>query len=266
MTRTAGPEPPIIQWFPGHMAAAMRKIGESLRLVDAAVEIVDARLPKTSANDDLRALLGRKPTITVLTREDLADPDATQAWLARLRDEGRTALAVDAKRHGSVGAILRALEPLANGRSIRIIVVGIPNSGKSTVINSLLRRKAAKAEDRAGVTRALQWFRVDPHVELMDTPGILVPKIETQEAQWKLALTGALPRERYEPQDVVARFSAWDARRPEARRFPPLDEFAARRGFLRKGGEPDLHNAARAYLSEFNAGTFGRITLDEPAA
>ncbi len=251
-----------IQYFPGHMAAAMRKIGEALRLVDVAIEAVDARLPATSANNDLRVLLGRKPLVTVLTRDDLADRDATAAWLRFLRAQDRTALAVDAKRHGSVAAIVEVLRKYQDGRSIRVIVVGIPNSGKSTIINSLLRRHAAKAEDRAGVTRALQWFRVDPLVELMDTPGILVPKIETEEAQWKLALSGALPRERYDPQDVVARFAAWEARR--ARRFPSLEEFAAGRGFLRKGGEPDLHNAARAYLAEFNAGSFGRITLDEP--
>jgi ribosome biogenesis GTPase A len=96
----------------------------------------------------------------------------------------------------------------------------------------------------------------------MDTPGILVPKIETEEAQWKLALTGALPRERYDPQDIVTRFSAWDSERTQ--RFPSLEEFSAKRGFLRKGGETDWHNAARAYLGEFNAGTFGRITLDDP--
>lgn len=264
MTHQQGAAP--INWFPGHMATAMRKVGEALKLVDVAVEVVDARIPATSANDDLRALIGGKPLITVLTREDLADAGATAAWLAWLRAQDRTALGVDAKRHGSVSTILEALRKYEDGRSIRIIVVGIPNAGKSTVINSLLRRTAAKAEDRAGVTRALQWFRVDPRVELMDTPGILVPKIASEEAQWKLALTGALPRERYDPQDVVARFEAWDGRRTNVRRFPALEEFAAKRGFLRKGGEPDLHNAARAYLTEFNAGTFGRLTLDEPPA
>jgi ribosome biogenesis GTPase A len=264
VTEAAGTQP--IHWFPGHMATSMRKIGEALKLVDVAVEVVDARIPATSTNEDLRTLVRGKPIITVLSREDLADPAATAAWLDWLRAQGRTALAVDAKRHGSVSTILEALRKYEDGRSIRIIVVGIPNAGKSTVINSLLRRTAAKAEDRAGVTRALQWFRVDPRVELMDTPGVLVPKVASAEAQWRLAVTGALPRQRYDPQDVVARFEAWNEHRTGTRRFPALEEFAAKRGFLRKGGEPDAHNAARAYLAELNAGTFGRLTLDVPPA
>jgi ribosome biogenesis GTPase A len=264
MTKAAGMQ--TIHWFPGHMVTAMRKIGETLRLVDVAIEILDARIPASSANDGLHALVGRKPLITALTREDLADPDTTAAWLAHFRAQGRTALAVDAKRYGSIATILGALREYQTEGPTRIIVVGIPNTGKSTVINSLLRRTAAKAEDRAGVTRSLQWFRVDPRVELMDTPGILVPKIETEEAQWKLALTGALPRERYDAEQVIARFAAWDSRRTAGRRFPSLEEFATKRGFLRKGGEPDWHNAAGAYLAAFNAGTFGRITLEEPPA
>jgi ribosome biogenesis GTPase A len=248
------------------MAAAMRKIGDSLQLVDAVVEVLDARIPATSTNHDLRSLIGGKPAVTLLTRDDLADREATAAWLRYFQGQDRDALAIDAKHQGSVIHALEPLRKIAGSGSIRILVVGIPNSGKSTVINSLLRRAAAKTENRAGVTRSLQWFRVDPHVELMDTPGILVPKLEGAETAWKLALTGALPRERYDPHDVVVRFAAWDERRAPRMRFPLLDDFAAGRGFLRKGGEVDWHNASGAYLAELNAGTFGPLTLDEPPA
>lgn len=255
-----------IHWFPGHMAAAMRKIGATLRLVDAVVEVLDARLPAATANPELRTLVETRPVLSVLSRIDLADPEATARWLAHLAAEGRTALAIDARRHADANRVLDALRALGSrGGPLRAIVVGIPNSGKSTLINALLRRKSAPAQDRAGVTRALQWFRLDPLVELMDSPGILVPKIETPEAQWKLALTGALPRERYDPEDVVARFAAWDAARPGGPRFPELEAFAAARGFLRRGGEVDWHNAAGAYLAALNAGTFGPLTLEEPA-
>ncbi len=145
------------------------------------------------------------------------------------------------------------------------MVVGVPNSGKSSVINSLLRRNAARTEDRAGVTRALQWFRVGPGLELMDTPGILVPKISSPDAQWKLAMVGAVPRDRYDPEDVSGRFHRWLMETTQERtRVPDLERFAASRGFKRKGGEPDYHNAAQSYIKDFNDGKFGRITL-EPA-
>ncbi|MBV9271706.1 MAG: 50S ribosome-binding GTPase, partial [Candidatus Eremiobacteraeota bacterium] len=129
----------------------------------------------------------------------------------------------------------------------------------------LLGRAAARTEDRAGVTRQLQWFRVQPNLELMDTPGILVPKIESKEAQWKLALVGAVPRERYDPEDISVRFHRWLAERTGGRtKVPDLELFAKTRGFMRKGGEVDYHNAAQSYVKDFNDGKFGRITLEEP--
>ena len=149
---------------------------------------------------------------------------------------------------------------------MRAMVVGIPNTGKSSIINGLLRRTAAKTEDKAGVTRSLQWFRVRPKLEVMDTPGILVPKIATPQAQWQLALTGALPRERFDPEEIVERFARWaHAERPKLN-VPDLDTFARARGFARRGGELDLHNAAGAYLKDFNEGKFGRITFERPEA
>ncbi len=143
------------------------------------------------------------------------------------------------------------------------MVVGLPNSGKSSVINGLLRRAAARTEDRAGVTRALQWFRVGANLELMDTPGILVPKIASGDAQWKLALVGAVPRDRFDPQDVAARFYRWTVENAGARpKVPDLETFSRARGFMRKGASVDYHNAAQAYIKDFSQGKFGRITLE----
>jgi ribosome biogenesis GTPase A len=147
------------------------------------------------------------------------------------------------------------------------MVVGLPNSGKSSVINGLLRRAAARTEDRAGVTRQLQWFRVGPNLELMDTPGILVPKIASPEAQWKLALVGAVPRERYDPEDISIRFHRWLVESTKGRtKVPDLETFARVRGFMRKGGEVEYHNAAQSYIKDFNDGKFGRISLEQPPA
>jgi ribosome biogenesis GTPase A len=264
MARGGGVQEAQIQWYPGHMAAAMRKLEERLRIVDVVIEVLDARLPRSSANPALDRLAARKARVVVLGREDLADPHATREWLAWYAAHGRTAIAANAKELGAakrVGAALGAL--VRDGGTMRAMVVGIPNTGKSSLINGLLRRTAARTEDKAGVTRSLQWFRVQPKLEVMDTPGILVPKIATPDAQWQLALTGALPRERFEAEAVVDAFAAWARAHRPAARVPSLAEFAAR-GFARRGGEPDLHNAAGAYLRDFNDAKFGRFTFELP--
>ncbi|HEX3551568.1 MAG TPA: ribosome biogenesis GTPase YlqF [Candidatus Elarobacter sp.] len=256
-----------INWYPGHMAVAMRQLGERLRIVDVVVEVLDARLPRSSANPALDRLAAHKPRVVVLGREDLADPHATREWLAWYERSGRTAVAVNAKEQGAVKRVAAALGALAGGSgTTRAMVVGIPNTGKSSIINGLLRRTAARTEDKAGVTRSLQWFRVQPKLEVMDTPGILVPKIATPEAQWQLALTGALPRERYEPEEVIGAFVAWARAHRPAAGVPDLESFASARGFARRGGEADLHNAAGAFLREFNDARFGRFTFEMPEA
>jgi ribosome biogenesis GTPase A len=258
-----------IQWYPGHMAAAMRKLGERLRVVDVLIEVLDARVPRSSSNPALDRLAPHKPRLVVFGREDLADSHATREWLAWYRLRGRTALAVNGKDQGSVKRVAAALAALELGAgATRAMVVGIPNTGKSSLINGLLRRTAAKAEDKAGVTRSLQWFRVGPNLEVMDTPGILVPKIATPEAQWQLALTGALPRERFDPEEVIARYVDWSREhRPQAG-VPDLETYARARGFARRGGAVDLHNAAGAFIKDFGDAKFGRVTfeLPEPAA
>ncbi|MDP9106797.1 MAG: ribosome biogenesis GTPase YlqF [Candidatus Eremiobacteraeota bacterium] len=269
MASGGGVQEAQIQWYPGHMATAMRKLGERLAIVDVLVEVLDARLPRASSNPALDRLAARKPRLVILGREDLADPHATREWLAWHGAHGRTAIAVNGKDQGSVKRIAAELAAfVAEHGTTRAMVVGIPNTGKSSIINGLLRRTAAKAEDKAGVTRSLQWFRVAPKLEVMDTPGILVPKIATPEAQWQLALTGALPRERFDAEDVVERFAAWSHEHRPQSDVPGLETFARARGFARRGGDVDLHNAAGAYLKDFNDGKFGRITFEraEPEA
>ena len=257
--------PNTIQWFPGHMVTALRKLQEWLALVDVVIEVVDARLPLMSANPDLDRVIGTRPRLVILGRDDLADPFATRRWLAWYRTQGIHAFAVDGRQQPSVNRARVEFNKFLEGRAhARAMVVGIPNTGKSSLINALLKRTAAKTENKAGVTRQLRWFRVSSSLELMDTPGILVPKIPTAEAQWMLAITGALPRERYDAEDVTARFAAWaHANRPHLD-VPDLEAFARGRGFVRKGDAVDLHNAAGAYLRAFGDGKFGRVTFEEP--
>ena len=257
----------VIQWYPGHMVRAMRKMGEYLKLIDIVVEVIDARAPRSDANPMLDEMIGTRQRLTVLSRDDLAHPATTSAWLSEFESRGRQTIAVEARQQQSVSKILHAVKALAgDGKGMsRAIVVGVPNSGKSSIINGLLKRAAAKTEDRAGVTRQLQWFRLAPHIELMDTPGILVPKISTAESQWKLALIGAVPRERYDPQEVSVHFHRWLMEQSNGRASAPdLEAFATARGFARKGGEIDYHNAAQSYVRAFNDGTFGRISLEAP--
>jgi ribosome biogenesis GTPase A len=256
-----------IQWYPGHMATAMRKLAERLKIVDVVIEVVDARLPHASANPSLDALAARKQRILVLSCEDLADPHATREWTAWYAAHGRQAVAVNGKDSSSVRRLLGPLAHTGAGEGMtRAIVVGIPNTGKSTIINGLVGRTAARTEDKAGVTRSLQWFRVQPTLEVMDSPGILVPKIATREAQWQLALTGALPRDRFDPEAVIAAFVAWSREHRPSAEVPDLETFARARGFTRRGGEVDLHNAAGAYLKDVGTGKFGRQTFERPEA
>ena len=249
-----------IQYFPGHMAKALRKLAERLALADVVVEVADARLPAASVNPELDKLVGGRLRLLVLGREDLADPAATRRWLAWHAAQGRQAVAVDGRSQPGVNRARAALEALLRDCGpARAIVVGIPNTGKSSLINGLARRTVARTENKAGVTRQLQWFRVNPSLEVMDTPGILVPKIATTAAQWMLALTGALPRARYDPEEVVGFFAAWAAAHAPRLAIPDLETFSRGRGIV------DLHNAAGAYVKAFNDGAFGRITFELPA-
>ena len=279
-----------IQWFPGHMTKAQRMIEDQMKQVDAVCEILDARIPMASRNPDVDRLAGSKPRIVVLNRTDLADPNATARWRAWFKARNMAVLETDSRSGkgvkgfaGAVRSVLKdTLEAYAAkgqvGRPMRVMVVGIPNVGKSTFINQVARRKAAAAGDRPGVTRGKQWITVDKGLELLDTPGILWPRFDSQEVGELLAITGAIKAEVLDRETLGANFLLRLARvAPEAvnqrYKFLPdpalggfalLEQAAKKRGFLISGGEFDTERMAAVLLDEYRSGKLGRLTLELP--
>ncbi len=287
-----------IQWYPGHMAKTRRMITEQLRNVDAVCEILDARIPLSSRNPDVDGLTAGKPRLVVLNRVDQADPAVTRQWAARFRQGGAAVLETDAKNGAGMARFAAAVrELLADklrayaekgqaGRVVRVMVLGIPNVGKSTFINRVAGRKTAKAEDRPGVTRAKQWVPVDKGLELLDTPGILWPKFEDPAVGLRLAFTGAVRDEILDTETLACHLAAYLGERyPEAlktgyklaelpAREEGEDEIAwgcrlleaagSRRGFRISGGEIDTERMAKTILDEFRGGRLGRFTLEAP--
>ncbi|GHU95275.1 ribosome biogenesis GTPase A [Clostridia bacterium] len=268
-----------IQWFPGHMAKARRLIEENLKLVDAVCVVLDARIPRASLNPELDALAERKPFLYVLCRDDLADPKVTALWLGELRASGKFAVAADAKSGEGVNAIHAAVRGLLkdklasraekgqSGRAIRLMAAGIPNVGKSSLINRLSGRKPAKTEDRPGVTRGKQWIDIGKGLLLLDTPGVLPPKLSDRDEALNLAFTGAIRDQILDTEELASLLCQRIKDMPEfvARcKADTLEDIAAARGCLAKGGVPDTERMAALILDEFRAGKFGRISLEVP--
>ncbi len=280
-----------INWFPGHMTKAERMIEENMRLVDAVCEIIDGRIPYSSRNPDIDRLSGTKPRLIILNRVDQADPNITAQWRSYFREQGLSVLETDCKSGKGVGGFGKALrgilkEKLAAyaekgqaGRPLRAIILGIPNVGKSTFINKVAKRKAAKASDKPGVTRGKQWITVDEGLELLDTPGILWPRFDSQTVGENLAFTGAVRdevidrellcanlmvrlRELY-PESITSRYKFTPE--PSATGLELLETAARKRGFLISGGEYDLERMAAVLLDEFRGGKLGRISLERPS-
>ena len=291
-------EAQTIQWFPGHMTKTRRKIQASLKLVDAVAEIVDARIPISSRNPDVDELTAGKPRLVVLNRADQADRSATDRWAAYFRAKGYAVLESDAKRGQGTARFAAAVRELLSdklrayaekgqaGRVVRVMILGIPNVGKSTFINKVAGRKTAKTEDRPGVTRSKQWVPIDKNLELLDTPGILWPKFEDQSVGLNLAYTGAVKDDILDVETLGCHLMTYlGTHYPEALtaayKLPGIPEREAeendvawgyrllcaagkKRGFLISGGEVDTERMAKILLDEFRGGKLGRFTLELP--
>ncbi len=278
-----------IQWYPGHMTKTRRQIEADLKQVDAVCEIVDARIPISSRNPDIDSICGAKPRMIVLNRMDLADPAATRRWRDYFKSLGMAVLATDCKSRQGVGdftpaaraACAEKLErDAARGmnRPLRVMVVGIPNVGKSTLINQISGRKGAKAENRPGVTRGKQWVTVDSGLQLLDTPGILWPKFDDPQVGMMLAYTGAVKEGVIDIEELSCRLMELllkyypqvlaDRYRVEAESGTPgyeLLEMAGRkRGLLLRGGEVHTERMAKVLMDEFRSGKLGKFTLEMP--
>ena len=286
-----------IQWYPGHMTKTRRQIEADLGQVDMVAEIVDARIPISSRNPDIDALVGAKPRLIVLNRADQADPAGNRAWAQAFQVQGHAVLETDAKTGKGVSRFSAVSKELLReqierwrakgqvGRPVRAMVVGVPNVGKSTFINQVAKRKSAKAGDRPGVTRGKQWVTVDGGLELLDTPGILWPKFEDVETGMRLAFTGAVKDDIMDVETLACHLMDDLARRyPDALReryklelpqrqeeqdavaygYELLRAGAGKRGFLISGGEADTERMARILLDEFRGGKLGNFTLELP--
>lgn len=282
-------EPQLISWFPGHMAKTRRTITASLKLVDAVAEIIDARIPVSSRNPEINKLVAGKPRIVLLNKADAADEKQTRLWIDYFKKQGVYAIAVDCKS----GKGLNSFVPLCKsvlkdkidawtakgmkGRILKIMVVGVPNSGKSSFINRMSKSAKAKVEDRPGVTRGNQWFSAGGGVELLDTPGVLWPKFEDPEVGERLAFTGAVKDNILDVESLSVRLLELLAGQYAdmlTKRYK-LDDIsklggedilkmiAKKRGMLISGGELDTERAAVMLLDEFRAGKIGRITLEK---
>ncbi len=283
-----------IQWYPGHMAKTRRQMLENLKNIDIVCEVTDARIPMVSRNPDMDEIAGNKPRMIILNRIDLADPQQTRAWASYFRSKGWAVLETDSRQGKCTGQFSAAVRGvLADkiaawkekgqvGRAVRVMVVGIPNVGKSTFINRILGRKSAKAADKPGVTRGSQWFRVSEGIDLLDTPGILWPKFDDERTGLLLAATGAVRDDILDVETLACKlFEILSAHEPEAitsryqldlsaamdSDFPGytlLEQAGRRRGFMMRGGEIDTERMARIFLDEYRGGVLGRITLETP--
>jgi len=276
-----------INWYPGHMAKARRLLTDQLKRIDLVIELCDARLPYSSRNPDLIQLAGSRKRILLLNKSDLADPDVSRRWVQFFQDAGTEAYLSDARtfREKDFTAIIdrstreivqRALDKGVR-KTVRAMVIGVPNVGKSTFINRLFGRSIAQTGDRPGVTRSNQWIRITPYLELMDTPGLLWPRLDDQVAARRMCYLGTIRDEildlpelamylledlcEIRPERVVERFHIEN---PGLRGADLLDAVCRGRGWLQRGAQPDYETCGKVVMKEFREGKLGRITLESP--
>ena len=280
---------PTLQWFPGHMKKAQRLIEENLSLVDIVIELLDARIPLSSQNPMLREILGDKPRLIVLGKADLAPKNFVDTWIKKFRAENLSVVAVDAVKGTGIKNLVAQAKALAEAkthkltkhgakpRAARVMIVGIPNVGKSSLINRLAGMNHTRIENRPGVTRAKQWIKIADGLDLLDTPGILYPKFDDADVALKLSWTYAISDEIHDLEPTVCKLLE-----TLAEKFPAglierykisldaadghelLNQIGLKRGCIKKGGVIDTDKALHLVLSEFRAGKLGRVTLDEP--
>jgi len=278
-----------IQWFPGHMAKARRQVTEKLSLIDIVFELVDARIPASSRNPMIDEIIKNKPRLLLLNKADMADPKLTKEWISYYKENGVHALAINSQEGNGMKQIVSEAKVIlkekfdkmaAKGirpRAIRALIVGIPNVGKSTLINRLAKKNIAQTGDRPGITKAQQWIKVGKELELLDTPGILWPKFEDQEVGLKLATTGAIKDTILNLQDIaVYALRFLEENYPEnlqdrfgLEEIPDdivllFDEIAKRRGSMMSGGFVDYDKTAELIIREIRTEKLGRLTFEKP--
>lgn len=279
-----------LQWYPGHMAKAKRMIAEQLNLIDVVIELLDARLPVSSENPDVDSLIAGKPKLVVLNKADLADETVNKKWMAFYQKQGTTALLLDSihKKNGKL-VVDRLREILKDkiekqkekgmvNRSIKVLVLGIPNVGKSSFINMLSGRAGTITGDRPGVTKGKQWIRLNNGIELLDTPGILWPKFDNEKTGLRLAFAGSIKDEIMDVEELAIKLleflnTAYPAllkarykleETDSLSGFELLELIGRKRGFIVSGGEIDTFRAANIVLDEFRSAKIGRISLESP--
>lgn len=276
---------PIIHWYPGHIAKAERKLKELANLVDVAVVLVDARIPHSSYYQDIQQLIGQKPLLLLINKSDLAETQYTQKWKDFFEEENHTVMVSNCTNSKDVNKIIRKCYDLgkpqieklmAKGRlprAVRIMVMGMPNVGKSSLINRMVKASKTKVGAKAGVTRAMQWVRINPKVELLDTPGIIPMKMNDQNRAIKLAMVNSIGENAYDTEEIskVLLEELWELYPEKVSEYyklestdvqPTLEDIAKKRNLLGSGGSPDVLRAAQRILSDFRTGKLGRVTLE----
>lgn len=281
-----------IQWFPGHMTKTKRQIQSSLKLVDAVAEIIDARIPVSSRNPDLAKLVQNKPRVILLNKCDMANQTATKMWIDYFKKQNLVAIPVDCKSGRGLDKFAPAVNTVMSHKiarlkekgmvnpTIRIMIVGIPNVGKSSFINKMVKKNRAKVEDRPGVTRGNQWYTIAKNLEMLDTPGVLWPKFDDKTVGEHLAFTGAVKDQildiellavrlldfikELKPADFITRFKLENADIENIDSYELLKMIGKKRGMLVSGGEIDSERAAIMLLDEFRSAKLGRITVEMP--